>query len=108
MLELVVAGPIMTVIGVVVLGLQRRGIRAPTYIAPTSPAFDGVIAGCFVVVGLGLMAGALAYAAVSGLASSRGAAYAAWAVVGIIVTLIGGTVAWKRRQANNAPGRHVR
>jgi hypothetical protein len=53
MLELVVAGPIMTAIGVVVLGIQRRGIKAPTYIAPTSPAFDGVIAGCFVVVGLG-------------------------------------------------------
>jgi hypothetical protein len=108
MLALVVVGPVLTVIGALVLGLQRYGVKLPPYVAPTSRGFDAFIAGCFVVAGLGLSAGSLAYAAVSGLTSSRGAGYSAWVIVGALVTLAGADVARKRRRANTAPGRHTR
>jgi hypothetical protein len=107
MLVLLVVGPALTVIGALVLGLQRRGVKLPTYIAPTSPAFDAFIAGCFVVVGLGLSTGSLAYAAVFALTSSRGAGYSAWVIVGAIVLLVGAGVASKRK-SHDAPGRHSR
>jgi hypothetical protein len=108
MVGILVVGPVLTVIGALVLGARRYGVKLPTYIAPTSPALDAVIAGCFFVVRLGLSTGSLAYAAVDGLTSSRVAAYSAWAIVGAIVALAGADLAWERRRAHNAPGRHVR
>jgi hypothetical protein len=108
MVEPLVPGPVLTVTGAIALGLQRRGIKLPTYIAPTSPAFDSVIAGSLVVVGLGSSAGSLAYEAVSEVTMSRVAAYSAWVIVGALVALALAYVAWKRRQSNDAPRRHAR
>jgi hypothetical protein len=96
MLGLIVVGPVLTVIGALVLGLQRHRVKLPTYIAPTSPAFDAFIASCFFVVGLGLSTGSLAYAVVSGLTSSRAAGYSAWVIVGAIVVLVGAGMASKQ------------